>query len=355
MRSTNLLKLLVLMALLGSTWGEALSQSKVVVVPLSGDDLAPLANVVTVATENGDFTDPVAAVNSITDASASNPYLVVIAPGVYDIGSDQLVMQEFVSIAGSGRSVTIIRGQRDRSSGPSSAGALFVGASNTELRDLTIENLNGANSTTLGIANSGTVNQTISNVVIRVNGDLPGSVIGIQNSGGASPTISHSKISVEGGESRNCVIENNSSSPRLLDTELVVTGTDGAGFEINIGICSGGSTVVFAENVRIEMIDSTTGSAIDNGNSTRLTFLNSSIVTDVGGISNRTTNASVIVRNSIINTAGSTAVAASTGTGTNETYISDTLIDGEVSGNPVCSFVFELDGTPLDEGCAPPP
>ena len=53
-----------------------------------------LKNVDTVAKANGDFTDPVAAVNSITDASATNPYLVVICPGVYTITQTLMMIIE---------------------------------------------------------------------------------------------------------------------------------------------------------------------------------------------------------------------------------------------------------------------
>ena len=69
----------------------------------------PLKNVITVAKANGKFTDPVAAVNSITDASATNPYLVVIGPGVYTVTSP-VVMKPYVDIAGSGENVTKITG-----------------------------------------------------------------------------------------------------------------------------------------------------------------------------------------------------------------------------------------------------
>ena len=52
----------------------AFAHNRVVIVPLGGDDAKPLQNVVTVSKANGDFTDPVTAMASITDASAENPY-----------------------------------------------------------------------------------------------------------------------------------------------------------------------------------------------------------------------------------------------------------------------------------------
>lgn len=92
-------------------YGYALAQTKVVVIPMSGDDLKPLQNVISVAKKNGDFTDPLAALNSITNASANNPYLVVVAPGVYDLGNATLTLKPFVSLQGSGKDITIIRAQ----------------------------------------------------------------------------------------------------------------------------------------------------------------------------------------------------------------------------------------------------
>ena len=50
-----------------------------------------------------------AAVASITDASALNRYLVVIGPGVYTL-SQPLVMKDYVSVAGSGQETTILSG-----------------------------------------------------------------------------------------------------------------------------------------------------------------------------------------------------------------------------------------------------
>lgn len=45
------------------------------------------ANVIVVAKSGGDLTDPISAMNSISDASATNHFLLKIMPGVYDIGT----------------------------------------------------------------------------------------------------------------------------------------------------------------------------------------------------------------------------------------------------------------------------
>lgn len=95
------------------------------------------ANVIVVAKSGGDFTDPVAAVNSITDVSASNPYLVKIMPGVYDINTNSLSMKEYVDVEGAGRDVTIITGNYANEFG------VVNGINNSEIRDLTVRNTGG--------------------------------------------------------------------------------------------------------------------------------------------------------------------------------------------------------------------
>lgn len=62
------------------------------------------ANVVVVAKSGGDFSDPVAALASIVDASATNRYLVKIMPGEYRIGA--WLLKSYVDIEGSGTGVT---------------------------------------------------------------------------------------------------------------------------------------------------------------------------------------------------------------------------------------------------------
>lgn len=90
------------------------------------------ANVVVVAKSGGDFTDPVAALNSITDASAVNPYLVKIMPGVYDIGAYSLKIQSYVDVEGSGKNNTIINA--------TNADSVIAGANYSQVRGMQIIN-----------------------------------------------------------------------------------------------------------------------------------------------------------------------------------------------------------------------
>jgi hypothetical protein len=78
-----------------------------------------------------------AAVASITDASDSKPYVIQLAPGIYDLLDTQLTMKPDVSIAGAGAPVTRITGDLVQSSYD---GALVLGADRTSLSDVTIVN-----------------------------------------------------------------------------------------------------------------------------------------------------------------------------------------------------------------------
>ena len=74
------------------------------------------------------------AVDGITDNSATNPYLVKIEPGVYDLGSLNVAMKQYVDIEGSGELVTTVTSANSTGSGT------IVGADNSELRSVTVKN-----------------------------------------------------------------------------------------------------------------------------------------------------------------------------------------------------------------------
>jgi hypothetical protein len=87
------------------------------------------ANVIVVAKSGGDFTDLIQALAAITDASESNPYLVKVMPGVYDL-STNLTIPSYVEIEGAGEIVTKIKGT-------------VACNQNTAIRFLTVENMAG--------------------------------------------------------------------------------------------------------------------------------------------------------------------------------------------------------------------
>jgi len=106
---------------------------------------ARYSNVIVVAQSGGDFTDLSSALESISDASPSNRYLIKIMPGVYiqrplntnNVWSGQTMGSiSYVDVEGSGESNTILVGGE----------GLFYGAfwfnevTNSEVRGLTVRN-----------------------------------------------------------------------------------------------------------------------------------------------------------------------------------------------------------------------
>ncbi len=111
------------------------AKDKVVVIPLSVSK--SMNNIVTVAKSGGDFTDLQAAIDSITDADRYNPYLIVIAPGWYEI-KQTITMKNYVSITGSGQEATFLSGNIGGDSRKNSA--IIQGASVAELSNISIYN-----------------------------------------------------------------------------------------------------------------------------------------------------------------------------------------------------------------------
>ena len=110
--------------------------------------LKGLGKIAYVAKSGGDYRSPVKAMNKLVDwcgtPSASNRCLMYIAPGTYYLGDKQIVMQEYVSIQGSGQEVTYITSAVV--GGFNSTSAVIVGANRAALTDIAVSNTgNGTN------------------------------------------------------------------------------------------------------------------------------------------------------------------------------------------------------------------
>jgi hypothetical protein len=90
-----------------------------------------------VGTEAENGTALLTALASITTATASNPWLLKIEPGIYDLGTSSLQMKPYVDIEGSGELATTVRGRPD-------VGGTARGATSSEMRLLTVEHNGGS-------------------------------------------------------------------------------------------------------------------------------------------------------------------------------------------------------------------
>jgi hypothetical protein len=225
------------------------------------------AQTVVVAKSGGDFTSVQAALDSITDASASKHYLVWVGPGTYN---ERVQMKSFVDIEGAGELATRITASGG--TGFSANSSTVSGANDAELRYLTVENtgsgtdamaifnasasprLSNVTATSAGATdNRGVVNASSSPTMVDVTATASGgnSAFGVANSGSSFPTMTD--VTAKGsGSDYNVGINNAGSSPTMTDVSAkAVGGSFARGMEnsssspkmTNVSVtASGGST-----------------------------------------------------------------------------------------------------------------
>jgi len=190
-----------------------------------GVDDGTYQNVVIVAKSGGDFTSIQAALDSISDASDSNHYLVWVAPGVY---TERVTMKPYVDIEGAGELATKITftGSTSGSTGT------VVGANNAELRFLTVENTGGARYATAIYNNN------------------------------ASPRLTHVTASASGGD-ENRGVDNHSSAPTMTDMVISVKGVN----SINVGVANSVSSPATIRGSTISASGGSDNRGVDNHSS----------------------------------------------------------------------------------------
>lgn len=152
------------------------------------DNAASYQNVIVVAKSGGNYTTISDALSNISGNNATNRYLIWVAPGTY---TETVTMKEYVDIEGAGEIATKIT----YTGSASSYTGTVVGATNAELRFLTVESTGG-----------NTFASAISN-------------------GSASPRLTHLTATASGGTFRNYGVFNGSSSPTM--TNVSATGSGG--------------------------------------------------------------------------------------------------------------------------------
>ena len=214
---------------------------RVVVIPMGGGK--PLQNVVTVAKSKGQFTDPVAAMNSITDASAANPYLLYIGPGQYTL-TTPLVMKPFVDVTGSGEQVTWLMGAISTTA-LNETSAIVKGANNAALSQLSVSNTGGGQNS-IGIFTTG-LNVTARLQQLSVYAKGGAGNIGVLNDG-SSPMMTGLNMAVEGAGTQTSVgfFNLNASAPTIIGVNVLVWGGN---LTVAIYNVSGSAPVIDGANV----------------------------------------------------------------------------------------------------------
>lgn len=129
-----------------------------------------LGNVITVATVGGDYGSVAQALDSISDASPSNPYLVQVAAGEF-IETDLVLVPANVHLRGSGVGTTIVASSRS-STVQNNASATVEMEANSRVSEMTIENRGSSSNFAIGVfMNPGVERDTVlEEVRVEVNG-----------------------------------------------------------------------------------------------------------------------------------------------------------------------------------------
>ena len=183
-----------------------------------GQDAVSPAQVVWVAQSGGDFTKLSDALASITDASATKPYVIKIAPGTYTETAN-VEMKNFVDVEGSGQGVTAIECACSNGNNATAA-VISAGQITAEIRHLTINNTGG------GVNSIGLFTEDVDAFsMLHVTATAGGSKYnsGVKNRK-SSPMMNNVTATATGGNSSYGVY-NYESSPMM--NNVTATATDG--------------------------------------------------------------------------------------------------------------------------------
>ncbi|HSM55634.1 MAG TPA: pectinesterase family protein [Candidatus Sulfomarinibacteraceae bacterium] len=185
-------------------------------------DSVSWGNLLVAAESGGDFNSVQAALDSIDDAGPSNPYLVYVAPGVYE---EQVTLKPHVTLEGAGEGTTIIRwtgGSQAPWEGDGSA--TLIGVDNATVRHLTVESDGAGQPFAVALFNGG-ASPTISHVTTAAWN--AGDTRGVANYNGAAPRMSEiTAIAADG--TRNHALTNDGSAPLITDITATASGGDAA-------------------------------------------------------------------------------------------------------------------------------
>jgi len=274
------------------------------------------------------------AINAITDATASNPYLVIIEPGIYDIGSTGLTMKPYVDIQGSGEDVTKITGNVD-----SASSGVIICASNSELRFLTVENTGGAN--TIAIYNVLTDNSSLLHLTAIASGGTV-STCGVLNAF-CTTTMVHVTSNASGGTYSQAV-KNSYAGITMTSVAATASGGTTRTYGVYNDNSPLGNLIPTMTDVIAVASGGTIASGVYNDNSDPTMMLVTAKASS--GASNygvwNVNGSHVKIDHSVIISASPSATVFSDGTST--ALIGNSRLDGGLAGLPgrnTCAGVYD--------------
>jgi hypothetical protein len=196
------------------TFDHLTPDTRIAAVPyaLQAERVKGYAGVVVVAKSGGDYDSIQAAIDSITDASDVNPYLVWVAPGVY---WEQVTMKPYVHLQGAGTEVTAIAFDATHSAWPPGAATLAL-ANDTSLRDLAVGNYGTGVNNVAVLASPGYAGVLVADVKAVARGTGTNNQAIFLTGSGTEVTLQHVTAVAENGSNANLGLVNSDGAAATL-------------------------------------------------------------------------------------------------------------------------------------------
>ena len=202
-----------------------------------GQDAESPARVIWVADDGtGDYELLSAALASITDASATKPYVIKMAPGVYT-EEENVPMKNYVDVEGSGQGITTIKCECSGSDSDDSVSGstISIGEVNTEIRQITIENTGSPFGN--AIHSNQNSNLTWSVSIADVTTKATGATTRATGIDAKNSTLKLRNVTASAqGATFNYGIKSNNSFVTIETAKATASGGPGSGLGINTGI-----------------------------------------------------------------------------------------------------------------------
>lgn len=243
-----------------------------------------ISKVAIVAQNGGDYSDPIIAMNALNSwcgiPSPTNPCLLKIMPGRYNVGANPLQMQAYIDIEGSGENTTFILGSVE-----GNFTGVVTGADHSEIRFISVQNTGGGEyanaicnymaspkitnvtataaggNVTIGIKNFVNSSPIMTNVTANASGSFSNAAI--TNNVNSSPVMTNVTATASGGTS-NGGVYNESGSPIMTNVTAVASGGD----SYNGGVYNFNSTTIMTNVTAIVSGDNLSNSGVTNNQST---------------------------------------------------------------------------------------
>ena len=289
-------------------------------------DSTVIGKIVIVSPQAGDLptANGTALINALSQIAATptEPYVLKLGPGIYDVQDTSVLMKEYVDIEGSGEKITKITGAISSETSSPTSGTV-QGANNAELRYLTVENV-GAGTNTVAIYNSSSSPSILHVTATAMSGT---NNYGVYCSD-SSPKIVDATATAEGGTGENAGLYNSRGYPVL--TNVYTRGSS--------SLIGGVSYGVYNDLYQLTMTNVTVSAGGESSNSYAVYNSDGAVM-----ISH-----SVIEALNVMVFNGTTALTSVT-----YTQLKGVAMDN-TAGTLTCKFNFFPFGL-FDENCAPLP